>query len=92
MLGQKASLDSSTANLGGDENEPLSMLKRDQLDVYLQDRGIPFSTRNKDDRLTLVKNAEKKLLPLKTMIESDQITVLEERKQRLVLGDHGWTD
>ena len=85
-------MDSSTANLGGDENEPLSTLKRDQLGVYLQDRGIPFSTRNKDDRLTFAKNVEKKLLPLKTTIESDQITVLEERKQRLVLGDHGWTD
>lgn len=61
-------------NLGGDENEPLSTLKRDQLGVYLRDRGIPFSTRNKDDRLTLAKNAGKKLLPLKTTIESDQTT------------------
>ena len=87
MLGWKASLDSSMANLGGDENERLSTLKRGQLGVYLRDRGIPFSTRNKDDRLTLAKNAEKKLLPLKTTIESDQITVLEERKQRLVLED-----
>jgi hypothetical protein len=67
------------ANLGGDENETLSLLKRDQLGVYLRDRGIPISTRNKDDRLTLAKNAEKKLLPLKTTIESDQITVLEHR-------------
>jgi hypothetical protein len=50
-----------------------------QLGVYLRDRGIPISTRNKDDRLTLAKNAEKKLLPLKTTIESDQITVLEHR-------------
>ena len=75
------------ANLGGDENEILSTLKRDQLGVYLRDRGIPISTRNKDDRLTLAKNAEKKLLPLKTTIESDQITVLKERKQRLVLED-----
>ena len=41
------------ANLGGDENETLSMLKRDQFGVYLRDRGIPFSTRNKDDNLTL---------------------------------------
>ena len=41
------------ANLGGDENETLSTLKRDQLGVYLRDRGIPFSTRNKDDNLTL---------------------------------------
>ena len=67
------------ANLGGDENETLSTLKRDQLGIYLRDRGIPISTRNKDDRLTLAKNAEKKLLPLKTTIESDQITVLEHR-------------
>jgi hypothetical protein len=41
------------ANLGGDENEILLMLKRDQLGVYLRDCGILFSTRNKDDSLTL---------------------------------------
>ncbi|CAG2225411.1 unnamed protein product [Mytilus edulis] len=62
-------------------------LKRDELGVFLRDRGIPYASRNKEDRLVLASIAEKRNVPLKTSVDDDLKTIIEERKKKMVLED-----
>ncbi|VDI78586.1 Hypothetical predicted protein [Mytilus galloprovincialis] len=69
------------------ENKNVKDLKRDELGVFLQDRGIPYASRNKEDRLVLASIAEKRNVPLKTSVDDDLKTIIEERKKKMVLED-----
>ena len=67
------------------DQKSLTELNRDELGVYLRDRGIPFSTRNKNERLVLATIAERRNIPLKS--SDDLQKIVEERQQRLILED-----
>ncbi|CAG2241541.1 unnamed protein product [Mytilus edulis] len=69
------------------ENKNVKDLKRDELGVFLRDRGIPYASRNKEDRLVLASIAEKRNVPLKTSVDDDLKTIIEERKKKMVLED-----
>ncbi|CAG2228707.1 unnamed protein product [Mytilus edulis] len=69
------------------ENKNVKDLKRDELGVFLRDRGIPYASRNKEDRLVLASIAEKRNVPLKSSVDDDLKTIIEERKKKMVLED-----
>lgn len=56
---------------------PLAELKRDQLGNFLRDRGIPFSSRNKGDRLQLAIEAERRNVGV--LVDDKLIVGLEYR-------------
>ena len=46
-------------------------LTRDKPGLFLRDRGIPYSSRNKGDRLTLATNALEQDIPLTPSVRQD---------------------
>ena len=65
--------------------EEVQNLKRDELGLFLRDRGIPYSSRNKGDRLTLAINALEQDIPLTPSVKQDLSTAEEEIRQILTL-------
>lgn len=57
---------------------PLAELKRDQLGNFLRDRGIPYSSRNKEDRLQLALEAERRNIGV--LLQDKQIVQQEYRE------------
>ena len=67
--------------------EEIQGLKRDELGYFLRDRGVPYSSRNKGDRLVLAANALEQNLPIIPSVKQDLQRAEEEIRQILTLED-----
>ena len=65
--------------------DELRTMKRDELGYFLRARGIPYSDRNKNDRLTLSQHAVDKNLPVIPTVSEDLATAEAEVNQKLTL-------
>ena len=65
--------------------EDVLNLKHDELGIFLRDRGILYSSRNKGDRLTLATKALEQNIPLTPSVKQDLSTAEEEIRHILTL-------